>query len=153
MLSRFLVPLVSLVAIVFQSSTPARTHTLMPVPASVHWSSGQVRIGPATLVSLKGGDQRMYAAALRLIGRLEGRTGFTLSHDLYGGSVTGPGPVTAVVIDAQSPGKTVPALDEDESYSLEVGAMNGFGRVTLQAPTDVGAMRGMETFLQLLSAE
>jgi hexosaminidase len=44
---------------------------------------------------------------------------------------------------------TVAAHEEDESYTLEVSER----QVVINAPTVVGALRGLETFLQLLSGD
>src|SRR5205085_6426539 len=47
------------------------------------------------------------------------------------------------------PGRTIPAVDEDETYQLDVSDH----QARLTAPTVVGALRGLETFLQLVSAD
>ena len=46
-------------------------------------------------------------------------------------------------------GKTIPKLGDDESYTLDVSDRQAH----LTAPTTVGAMRGIETFLQLLEGD
>ena len=51
-------------------------------------------------------------------------------------------------IHAASPGPAIPALGDDESYTLEIGDSGG----DLRAPTVVGALRGLETFLQLVES-
>jgi hexosaminidase len=47
------------------------------------------------------------------------------------------------------PGLVIQSVDEDESYKLNVAPQGA----TLTAATDVGAMRGLETLLQLVSME
>jgi hexosaminidase len=54
-----------------------------------------------------------------------------------------------LVVETQGPGKAVPSVDEDESYALEVSDK----QAVLRAPTVVGALRGLETFLQLLESD
>jgi hexosaminidase len=54
-----------------------------------------------------------------------------------------------LLIETQGPGKAVPSVDEDESYSLEVSDK----QAVLRAATTVGALRGLETFLQLLAGD
>src|SRR5262249_2782885 len=54
-----------------------------------------------------------------------------------------------LTIVCDGPGAAIPSLDENESYTLEVGAE----RATLHAPTVVGAIRGLETVLQLVTAD
>ncbi len=51
--------------------------------------------------------------------------------------------------NVKGPGRAVPSVEEDESYSLEVNDR----QATLNAPTVVGALRGLETFLQLLEGD
>jgi hexosaminidase len=76
--------------------------------------------------------------------RLSGRTGFTFT------SVTKiDDSQTTLLIDCAGPGRTIPAVDEDETYQLDVSDR----RARLTAPTVVGALRGLETFLQLVSAD
>ena len=43
----------------------------------------------------------------------------------------------------------MPSLEEDETYALEVSERQAF----INAPTVVGILRGLETFLQLLTAD
>jgi hexosaminidase len=133
-------------AILAQSPAVAPSpHTLMPVPAAVRFASGRVPIAATTTVALKGVvDDRLRAATFRAMRRLEGRTGFTFVRDL----AADPAAAT-LVVECQSAGRAIPAIDEDESYALEASGT----QVALRAPTVVGAMRGLETFLQLLSGD
>jgi hexosaminidase len=79
-----------------------------------------------------------------MVRRLEGRTVIEF------GRLRAVDPNTAtLVIEAQTPGQGVPSLNEDESYSLEVNDK----QASLKAPTTVGALRGLETFLQLLDRD
>jgi len=52
-----------------------------------------------------------------------------------------------LLLKVTGPGGVVQGIDEDESYSLTVTPQSA----TLAAATDVGAMHGMETLLQLVS--
>ena len=54
-----------------------------------------------------------------------------------------------LVIQCERAGEAVPSLKENESYSLEVTDK----QARLVAPTVVGALRGLETFLQLLQGD
>ena len=120
-------------------------HTLMPVPAEVRWESGRVPILPTTSATITGHTSaRLRAAVERALRRLDGRTGYTLPRALANES-----PAATLVIDCGGPGKAVPSLDEDESYTLEAAGR----QVVLRAPTEVGVIRGLETFLQLLSGD
>jgi hexosaminidase len=133
-------------AFLAQAPTPF-VHNLMPVPASLQYGgpSARVPVTPTMTVALKGVvDDRLKAAAFRMMRRLEGRTGFTLTRDL-----TSDAAAATLVIEASGPGKTIPAIDEDESYGLSVSGP----QIRILAPTVVGAMRGMETLLQLLAGD
>jgi len=55
----------------------------------------------------------------------------------------------ALVVRCERTGETVPSLSENESYSLDVTDK----QARLVAPTVVGALRGLETFLQLLQGD
>src|SRR5215475_4411241 len=122
----------------------ATTHNLMPVPASLRFNSGRLAITSSFTIAAPGySDARLLAAIDRVARRLEARTGLTFAR----GPASDAAAAT-LVIQCQSAGKAIPAVDEDESYSLEVSN----SQAVMKAPTVVGAMRGLETFLQLLGA-
>jgi hexosaminidase len=54
-----------------------------------------------------------------------------------------------LVVEAKGPGRAIPSVEEDESYTLEVSDT----QASLKAATVVGLLRGLETFLQLLDAD
>lgn len=116
------------------------THTLMPVPASVSLSSARLRVDSAFSVATASyRDPRLERAITRAVARLELRQGTPLSRTV------GTGRNATVVIDVAARGFAVPDLAEDESYQLSVTAT----QATLSATTVVGAIRGLETLLQL----
>ncbi|MEP7340100.1 MAG: family 20 glycosylhydrolase [Acidobacteriota bacterium] len=116
----------------------------MPVPASLQFQSGRLAVTDTFAIAVNGhSDTRLTEAIDRMARRLEARTGLTLVRGLSGDAAK-----AALVIQCQTPGKAVPALDEDESYTLEVSR----SQAVINAPTVVGALRGFETFLQLLSS-
>jgi hexosaminidase len=118
-------------------------HRLMPVPATVRFQSGRLNIDSSFRAVVDGySDARLQAGIHRMTLRLERRTGmdFTPPSDSK---------VAGLLIRCGGPGKTVPSVDEDESYSLEVSD----SRALLNAPTVVGVLRGLETFLQLLEGD
>jgi hexosaminidase len=119
-------------------------HRLMPVPAAVRFEGGRLNIDSAFRIAVDGySDTRLQAALHRVALRLERRTGMEFPLMPADSQVGG------LRIRCGGPGKQVPSVDEDESYSLEV---TDSGAV-LKAPTVVGAMRGLETFLQLLEGD
>jgi hexosaminidase len=122
----------------------ARRH-LMPVPASVKFVAGRLPITKSFTVGAQGFvDERLRAGIERMMRRLEGRTVMEFARGLS------PGPSTATLtVECAGPGRAVPSVEEDESYTLEVNEP----RVMIRAPTVVGALRGLETFLQLLEGD
>ncbi len=125
------------------SARPAISqHNLMPVPANARFNQGSLPLTKTFTVMLKGQvDERLRAYVNRVLRRIEGRTGMELSLDSATDAVA-----AGLVIECQSTGSVIPAVGDDESYNLEIS--NKQARLT--APTTVGAMRGLETFLQLL---
>jgi hexosaminidase len=129
----------------FSSQAQSSRHNLMPVPASLQFGSGRLAVNEAFAVAVKGhSDARLTEAIDRMARRLEARTGFTFARGLASDAAK-----ATLVIQCQAPGKAIPAVDEDESYSLEVSG----AQAVMNAPTVVGALRGLETFLQLLSGD
>ena len=120
------------------------SHTLMPVPASVQLSAAQLLVDTGFSVSTaRFNDARLSRAIGRAVARLEMRAGVPLSRQI-GNAGNG-----SLVVDVTGPGFAVPDLAEDESYQLSVSAT----RATLSAATVVGAIRGLETFLQLQNGD
>lgn len=126
------------------AQTPAR-HNLMPVPASARFNQGRLAVDKTFTVAAAGQvDDRLRAGIERMLRRLEGRTVLEMARGL---SADAAG--ARLLVEARGPGKAVPAVDEDESYTLEVGER----QAVLRAATVVGALRGLETFLQLLEGD
>ncbi len=119
---------------------------LMPVPHEVIPGEGRFRIGKDFTVKVSGvPDARLYPAASRFLRRLDGRTGLFLPQDYV--EADEDLPLVGLEISVARAGRV--ELGEDESYRLSV-AESG---VRLEAVTDLGAMHGLETLLQLLSAD
>lgn len=137
------------------SAAPPRAEglvNLMPVPAHLSAGEGRFRIdenliilrtGPATAPS--AAKDRAFRAAARFMGRLAGRTGLFLRQDYLASQVASA--EGGIRYSFSRPGRLVP--NEDESYALTVEP----AEVRLEAPTDLGVLRGLETLLQLLSAD
>jgi hexosaminidase len=125
---------------------------LMPVPASVVVQDGRFRIDEnLAIASAAAGDPkvaaatRAFRAAARFMTRLAGRTGLFLKQDfLASQSSSGEG---GILYAYERTGALLP--NEDESYALAVGP----AKISLEAKTDIGILRGLETLLQLLSAD
>lgn len=124
---------------------PAPRHNLMPVPAAVRFGTGRLAVNKSFTVAARGHvDERLRAGVERAVRRLEGRTVLELPLELANDASA-----AALVIECKGPGRAVPSVDEDESYSLDVSDK----QAVLRAATVVGALRGLETFLQLLEGD
>ncbi len=118
---------------------------LMPVPASARTQTGRLAITGNFNVAVKDhSDDRLRAGIARMLTRLAGRTVLTLPADLTADEGT-----ATLVVQCERAGDIVPSLSENESYTLEVTDK----QARLVAPTVVGALRGLETFLQLLQGD
>ncbi|HEX2960732.1 MAG TPA: family 20 glycosylhydrolase [Ignavibacteriales bacterium] len=119
---------------------------LMPMPAKISLSEGKFRLTPEFAMSVKGSpNERLYPYATRILRRLSGRTGLFFQQDFI--TRASQSDTVSFYINCQRPGEV--KLNEDESYTLEVTP----GKVTLNATDDLGALRGLETFVQLLSVD
>jgi len=117
----------------------------MPVPASVQFQAGRLGVTDSLKIAPTNfSDARLLSAIDRFEKRLQGRTGLTFTPGL----ATDAGTAT-LVIQCAGPGQSIPSLEEDESYQIDVSSQ----QAKLSAPTVVGAMRGLETLLQLLAAD
>ena len=120
------------------------SHTMMPVPASVALTPARLRLDSSITVALVNyRDPRLERAITRALTRLELRLGVPLPRQ-YGSDRN-----ASLVIDVAGQGFATPDLAEDESYELNVTA----NQATLVAATVVGAVRGLETLLQLQAAK
>jgi hexosaminidase len=127
------------------SVTLVMQHHLMPVPAAIQFQTGRLKIDAAFAVAIDGyTDARLEAAIFRAARRLEGRTGFEFSR-----AATGDKQTATLLIQCKASGSAVPSVREDESYTLDASDK----QAVLKAPTVVGVLRGLETFLQLLTGD
>jgi len=123
----------------------AQELNLMPVPASVKFQPERLAVDANFKVATRGhSDARLQAGIFRFLKRLEGRTVLTLAPGLAPDDQTTP-----LIIHCQGPGKDIPSVSENESYRIDITRRQAM----LTAPTVVGALRGLETLLQLLDAD
>ncbi len=115
---------------------------LMPMPAKVQSGNGRLLIDPSFLVTITGHKEPRLDGAVELfLTQLRRQTGMP-PIDM---KVTDSASAT-LVIHCDGGTRETQQLGEDESYRLEIG--NSGAR--LSAPTTLGVMRGLQTFLQLL---
>jgi hexosaminidase len=114
-------------------------NTLMPQPAELTVGSGRLAISQGLTVTWdKTHDDRLEAAATWALQRLRTQTGAPMQ-----------GQMAALAISVDGPGEAVQGIDEDESYTLTVTPQGAH----LHAATEVGAMRGLETLVQLVQPD
>jgi hexosaminidase len=114
---------------------------LIPVPASVQAGSGSLRVDPSFSVALTAySEPRLDRSVERFLRQLARQTALPLPLKAT------RGPKATLVIQTEHAGKEVQEVGEDESYVLEVSASGA----KLTAPTPLGTMHGLQTFLQLV---
>ena len=125
------------------SAQQAAKLSVMPLPRSVTMGQGEYKLDGHFHAGFSGShDARMDEALARFVTRLNVQCGGVTRRAQYDAKDGDPLSLTLAVA---GPGGAVQGLDEDESYKLDVTSSGA----TLSATTDVGAMHGLETYLQL----
>ena len=137
--------LAGMLCAVFASLVEAQVQqslTLMPMPAKVQLGNGRLLIDPSFSVAITGHKEARLDRAVQLfLSQLRQQTGMPPIDMKATNS-----PSAALVIQCAGGTRDVQELNEDESYRLEIS--NSGAR--LSAPTTLGVMRGLQTFLQLV---
>jgi hexosaminidase len=134
------------------AQTPAPTPlptplNLMPYPAEVQRGSGALRLDASFFVVMGGyTEPRLERAARRFEQRLFQQTAIPLVPPIAGGVAKNVPSAPALLIHTDHASKEIQELGEDESYTLEVTT----GVARLNAATPLGALHGLQTFLQLV---
>lgn len=120
---------------------------LMPLPRLLELGSGELAITPSFTVTVDGGGAtpRLAGGVRRMLRRLSDRSGLFFPPPAFLELEGRAG--AAMRVSVERPGELV--LGEDESYALTV---DGSG-IRLTAATDIGALRGLETLLQLVTLD
>ncbi|PYU84018.1 MAG: beta-N-acetylhexosaminidase [Acidobacteria bacterium] len=114
---------------------------LMPLPASAQSGAGSLEVDSSFSVAFVGHTEpRLERSGERFLLQLARQTGLALALK--------PAKTAraTLVIQADHASKEIQEVGEDESYVLEVTATGA----KLIAPTTLGAMHGLQTFLQLV---
>jgi len=115
--------------------------SLMPIPSSVQIGSGRLLVDSKFSVGSTGySEPRLDRAVERFLRQLSRQTAIPLA-----GKPSAPAKAV-LVIHTDHASKEIQELGEDESYVLEVTATGA----KLTAPTPLGALHGLQTFLQLV---
>ena len=129
----------------FGQTTPssvAFVNNLMPQPASVSAAPGRFLLTPQFSASTTAfHNSRLDAAIGETMHQLRQKTGVSFAEQSASG-----GPGSQLTIAVQRAGEEIQSVDEDESYTLSVTPTG----IRLEAATVVGAMRGLQTLVQLV---
>lgn len=118
---------------------------LMPIPERVEATGGEFLLTKDFKVAIQGDyNDRIFPAASRFLVRLKNRTGIFMSQGFL--EPDSQESEASFNITISRPGEV--KFGEDESYELSVSSSG----VDLNATTDIGALRGLETLLQLVTA-
>lgn len=138
--------LVSLFAFGPLSSQTQESLELMPWPQAMDVKTGFQPIGPEFTLAIQGADagSRLENASIRFLRYLTDKTGTFLK---VGYPLIDQADSATLVIKIEE--EAVLGLDNDESYELEVLPNS----ISLRARSDIGALRGLSTLMQLISVQ
>jgi hexosaminidase len=116
---------------------------LMPWPQNINLKDGTFALSKSFKVNITGNpNPRIFLGATNFLRRLDGRTGLFLEQAFV--TKNNEVPEAELQINCVRNGKV--GLNEDESYQLEIQS----NKIMINATTDLGALHGLETLLQLL---
>ena len=141
-----LIPILLFFTLHATSQQPA-TLNLLPLPAQIQQSPGKFRITGKCSMSVKGqsGDTILYRAANRAYQALNRKTAA-----IFGQQYISPGDtLTQASVQVLVNAEATVAPGVNESYTLNVDA----AQVILTAPNTIGALRGLQTLIQLCSSD
>lgn len=114
---------------------------LMPLPANAQPGNGSLRVDSSFSIAFGGyTEPRLERAGEQFLGQLARQTGLSLSLKPARSSKA------TLVIETDHAGKEIQEVGEDESYILDVSSASA----RVRAATPLGAMHGLQTFLQLI---
>ncbi|PYX71355.1 MAG: beta-N-acetylhexosaminidase, partial [Acidobacteria bacterium] len=120
---------------------PPQQISVMPVPASFRVGTGQLVVNQTFSIALTGEKGTLLERVIQnFVGDLSRKTGMRLDSKAVDLAKATLG------IRTEHVSKEVQELGEDESYNLEVSP----AVAQLSAPTTLGILHGLQTFLQLV---
>ncbi|MFD1602277.1 beta-N-acetylhexosaminidase [Flavobacterium artemisiae] len=116
---------------------------LMPWPQNVVINEGNFALNKNFRVNITGNpNPRIFGGVTRFLRRLDGRTGIFFEQGFI--TKLNEFPEATLQINCTKSGKI--GLYEDESYHLDIKS----NKITINASSDLGALHGLETLLQML---
>ncbi|HEY4324542.1 MAG TPA: beta-N-acetylhexosaminidase [Mucilaginibacter sp.] len=128
----------------YASAQSVDTLNLMPRPQSVKIKTGSFTITNKFTIGINGPSSVKLAATInRFLRQLGKRTNLYFPQEYITAADNKPGASLSITY-----GKTIePVIGMDESYTLNVSA----DKISINAATDIGAERGLETLYQLIT--
>jgi len=124
---------------------PAAQFHLLPVPAALTPAEGKLKIDGSFRAAFAGyTEPRLSRALTRCLQRLQEHAGIRFANQ----QSTQP-EHAQLVVDCAGPGEKVQSVRADESYSLQISAV----QARLAAPSPLGILHGLETLLQLVDLD
>ena len=128
-------------AMSLRAQSPADLN-VMPLPSKVQMGNGSLKIDGSFSVAFDGHvELRLERAGQRFLATLNHQTGIVFGHTPVDVSKA------TLVVTTDHESKAVQEVGEDESYTLEVTPSGA----KLHAANPLGTLRGLQTFLQLVS--
>ena len=129
--------------VIFTGLAVAQPSDLMPVPSKMVTGEFRFRLtGNFKLMVKQPEGARTFAAASRLLRRIDDKTHLLIQKEPV--LQVPAGDSAYMLVECQKVGSLLPGVDE--SYTLNVTG----NKVRIFASTDIGALHGMETFMQLI---
>ncbi|MGJ5641706.1 beta-N-acetylhexosaminidase [Formosa sp. S-31] len=142
-MKHFFIFIFSLVALSCWSQNISEAFNLMPWPKNITQNNQPFILNEAFTVSLDGPDsERLKSTSVNFLRRLSGRTGIFLKA---GFPVSAKQNKTAALKISYNDIASL-NINTIEAYILEVSP----DQISIKAQTDIGALRGLETVLQLI---
>ena len=125
----------------YAAAQPQNGLNLMPMPTSLQPGIGRLAVDQSFSVAITGfKDATLERGMHRFVAELSRQTGMSLKQKL----VDSPSPT--LLVHAVHGSERVQRLGEDESYELVITESGA----KLPAPSPVGILHGLQTFLQLV---
>ena len=126
----------------FSQTNLTKNYNLMPWPQEINETNSSYKIDKQLTMFISGEDskQRVHKASVQFLRRLANRTGVFIDEGF---------PVKSKDASIEINFDTVSnlAIESDESYSLDINK----NKINIVSKTDVGALRALQTLLQLVN--
>ncbi|MEN9371165.1 MAG: hypothetical protein RLZZ64_240, partial [Bacteroidota bacterium] len=124
----------------------AQSPSVMPLPAKYKTHGNDFRLSTSFQIEIKGNpDPRIYKEASRFMQRVAEKTGLFFKTWMVGSESNIKEKGLTIIVKEKGEIK----LGVDESYALQIDK----NQILLTANNDIGAIRGLETLMQLIQSD